>query len=187
VAGYGNIIISATGYTGSGGFELYMDNEAATEVWNSLMDAGKGLGLKPAGLGARDTLRLEMGYRLYGNDIDGQTNPIESGLGWITRFSKQFTASTILKMQKEQGTSRQLVGFELTDKGIARHGYDIVFQGDIVGQVTSGTFSPSLKKSIGMGYVPTRLAAEGSEIGIQIRDKVISARVVNVPFYKGEI
>lgn len=184
-AGIKEVIISATGYTGAGGFEIYFYNSDANEVWNAIFEAGKEFGLKPIGLGARDTLRLEMGYCLYGNDIDDTTSPIEAGLGWITKFEshKDFIDKKILHKQLNDGVSRKLVGFELIDKGIPRHDYEIKdASGKTIGKVTSGTMSPSLKKGIGMGYVPTELAKPGSEIYISIRDKMLKAVVVKLPF-----
>ncbi len=185
-AGVDNVIISATGYTGSGGFEIYVKNEDVQQVWDRVFEAGKDFGIKPIGLAARDTLRLEMGFCLYGNDIDDTTSPIEAGLGWITKFSKDFINSEALKKQKEEGPSRKLIGFELDERGIPRHGYEIVDNnGKVIGVVTSGTMSPSLEKGIGMGYVPTELATPGSKINIQIRKKALPATVVKMPFYKG--
>ncbi|CAN5641288.1 glycine cleavage system aminomethyltransferase GcvT [soil metagenome] len=185
VAGCGNVIISNTGYTGAGGFELYFENQYAEKIWNAVMEAGKDAGIKPCGLGCRDTLRLEMGFCLYGNDIDDTTSPLEAGLGWITKFTKEFTNSTALKAQKEAGVTRKLVGFEMIEKGIPRHGYEIAdASGAIIGIVTSGTQSPSLQKAIGMGYVQKALTTEGSEIFIRIRDKSIKASVVKTPFLK---
>jgi aminomethyltransferase len=184
-AGFPNVLVSATGYTGAGGFEIYFENEYASAMWDAIFKSGAALGIKPAGLGARDTLRLEMGFCLYGNDIDDTTSPIEAGLGWITKFTKDFTNSGFLKKQKEEGTSRKLVGFEMTDRGIARHGYPIMnASGGSIGVVTSGTQSPTMQKSIGMGYVTTGHAAENAEIFIQIRDKLLKARVVKIPFLK---
>ncbi|RAV28809.1 glycine cleavage system aminomethyltransferase GcvT [Sinomicrobium soli] len=184
-AGIDNIIISATGYTGSGGFEIYCRNEDAREVWDKVFEAGAAFGIKPIGLAARDTLRLEMGYCLYGNDIDDTTSPLEAGLGWITKFTKDFVNSEALRAQKESGVERKLVGFELIEKGIPRHDYDIVNEeGEKTGRVTSGTMSPSLGKGIGMGYVPARLAAAGNTVYIRIRNKAVPARVVKLPFYK---
>ena len=181
-----NVIISATGYTGSGGFEIYCKNEDVQQIWDRVFEAGADFGIKPIGLAARDTLRLEMGFCLYGNDIDDTTSPIEAGLGWITKFTKDFVNSEALKEQKEQGPERKLVGFELDERGIPRHGYEIVDDnGKVIGNVTSGTMSPSLEKGIGMGYVPTELAAPGSKINIQIRKKALPATVVKMPFYKG--
>ena len=185
-AGIEHVIISATGYTGSGGFEIYCKNSEVEQVWNKVMEAGESYGIKPIGLAARDTLRLEMGFCLYGNDIDDTTSPIEAGLGWITKFTKEFTNSENLKKQKEHGTDRKLVGFELDEKGVPRHGYDIVDgNGKKMGIVTSGTMSPSLKKGIGLGYVPAVFVDPGSKIHIQIRKNAIPATVVKLPFYKG--
>lgn len=184
-AGVQDVIISATGYTGSGGFEIYVKNEDVEQVWNKVFEAGEAYGIKPIGLAARDTLRLEMGFCLYGNDIDDTTSPLEAGLGWITKFTKDFTNSEALKQQKEAGVSRKLVGFELTERGIPRHGYEIVdANGTIIGIVTSGTMAPSLNKGIGLGYVPAALASEGSEIFIRIRKNDVAAQVVKLPFYK---
>lgn len=184
-AGIEHVIISATGYTGSGGFEIYAKNTEIEQIWNKVFEAGASFGIKPIGLAARDTLRLEMGFCLYGNDINDTTSPIEAGLGWITKFTKDFTNSEALKKQKEEGVSRKLVGFELTERGIPRHDYEIVnAAGEVVGVVTSGTQSPSLGKGIGLGYVPTELAAEGSEIFIRIRKNDVAAKVVKLPFYK---
>jgi len=185
-AGIEHTIISATGYTGSGGFEIYCKNDEVKQVWDKVMEAGANFGIKPIGLAARDTLRLEMGYCLYGNDIDDTTSPIEAGLGWITKFSKDFINAEALKKQKEHGTERKLVAFELTDRGIPRQGYDIVDgSGHKIGEVTSGTMSPSLGKGIGMGYVPRVLADVGTQIHIQVRKKAIPAQIVKLPFYKG--
>ena len=183
LAGHENIIVSATGYTGEKGFEIYVKNEWAQDVWDALFDQGKEFGIKPVGLGARDTLRLEKGYCLYGNDIDDTTSPIEAGLGWITKFTNDFVNSENLKKQKEEGVSRKLVAFKLLGKGIARHGYDIVDEnGNKIGIVTSGTMSPTLKEAIGMGYVPTEYAKVGSKFFIQIRKKQVPAEVVKLPF-----
>ena len=182
-AGAENVIISATGYTGSGGFEIYVKNEDAEKVWENVFEAGADFGIKPIGLAARDTLRLEMGFCLYGNDIDDTTSPIEAGLGWITKFTKDFINSEALKKQKEEGPKRKLVGFELDERGIPRQGYDIVDDnGKVIGNVTSGTMSPSLEKGIGMGYVPAELATPGSKINIQVRKKSLPATVVKMPF-----
>jgi aminomethyltransferase len=182
-AGHDNILISTTGYTGAGGCEVYFPNHLAQDIWNSIFEAGAEFGIQPIGLGARDTLRLEMGFCLYGNDIDDTTSPLEAGLGWITKFTKDFVNSGALRAQKEAGVTRKLVGFELTDKGIPRHGYEIAnASGEIVGVVTSGTQSPTLGKPIGMGYVPSALAAPGSEIFIQVRGKALRAVVCKVPF-----
>jgi len=181
-AGVVDIIISATGYTGSGGFEIYCKNSDVKQVWDAVTKAGA----KPIGLAARDTLRLEMGYCLYGNDINDTTSPIEAGLGWITKFTKDFSSSEIFKKQKEHGVDRKLVAFELDERGIPRHDYDIVDgEGNKIGIVTSGTMSPSLGKGIGLGYVPTIFAKADSKINIQIRKKAIPATVVKLPFYKG--
>lgn len=185
-AGIEHVIISATGYTGSGGFEIYCKNSEVKQVWNQVMEAGAAYGIKPIGLAARDTLRLEMGFCLYGNDINDTTSPIEAGLGWITKFTKDFTNAENLKKQKEHGPERKLVGFELIDRGIPRQGYDIVDgNGKKIGEVTSGTMSPSLKKGIGLGYVPPIFTDVGSQIHVQIRKNAVPATVVNLPFYKG--
>lgn len=184
-AGKQNVIVSATGYTGSGGFEIYFKNEDAEYIWNKVFEAGAAFGIKPIGLAARDTLRLEMGFCLYGNDINDTTSPLEAGLGWITKFDKTFTNSDQLLQQKEAGVARKLVGFEMIERGIPRHDYEICdAQGNVVGIVTSGTQSPSLGIAIGMGYVPTALATVDSEIYIRIRNKDIKAKVVKMPFYK---
>jgi glycine cleavage system T protein (aminomethyltransferase) len=184
-AGIDNVIVSATGYTGSGGFELYIKNEDAEKVWNAVFEAGADWGIKPIGLAARDTLRLEMGYCLYGNDINDTTSPLEAGLGWVTKFTKKFINSEALAAQKEAGITRKLVGFELVERGIPRHDYPIVdADGNEIGIVTSGTMSPSTGKAIGLGYVPKDLSSPGSEIFIQVRNKNIKAVVVKPPFYK---
>ncbi|MEO0038105.1 MAG: Aminomethyltransferase [Bacteroidota bacterium] len=184
-AGIQNVVVSATGYTGSGGFEIYFKNENAETIWNKVFEAGAAFGIKPIGLAARDTLRLEMGFCLYGNDINDTTSPIEAGLGWITKFDKEFTNSTNLKAQKEAGVSKKLVGFELTERGIPRHDYEIVdADGNNIGIVTSGTMAPSLGKGIGMGYVKSEFAGLDSEIFIQIRNNKVAAKVVKMPFYK---
>ena len=184
-AGIENVIISATGYTGSGGFEIYCKNSEVEQVWNNVFEAGAAFGIKPIGLAARDTLRLEMGFCLYGNDINDTTSPLEAGLGWITKFNKEFTNSENLKAQKEAGVTRKLVGFEMVDRGIPRHDYEIVdADGNNIGIVTSGTQAPSLGKAIGMGYVKTEFATPDSDIYILIRDKKITAKVVKMPFYK---
>lgn len=184
-AGVDNVLVSATGYTGAGGFEIYFDNEHADHMWDAIFKAGAPLGIRPVGLGARDTLRLEMGFCLYGNDIDDTTSPIEAGLGWITKFSKDFIDSGFLLKQKEEGVSRKLVGFEMIDRGIPRHDYPIVDAlGNVIGKVTSGTQSPSLKRAIGLGYVSTDFSKTGSEIFISIRNKAIKAVVVRPPFFK---
>ena len=185
-AGVKNIIISATGYTGSGGFEIYCKNYEAEQIWKEIFNAGNNFNIKPIGLAARDTLRLEMGYCLYGNDINDTTSPIEAGLGWITKFTKNFINSDNLLKEKELGTQRRLVAFELDDRGIPRQGYDILnSQGDRIGEVTSGTMSPTLAKGIGMGYIPTNLKSVGTKLYIQIRKKIIPATIVKLPFYKG--
>jgi aminomethyltransferase len=184
-AGVDNVLISATGYTGAGGIEIYFENknDAADKMWKAIFEAGKEAGLKPIGLAARDTLRLEMGYCLYGNDIDDTTSPLEAGLGWITKFTKEFTAKEILQQQKENGVERKLVGFEMIDKGIPRHGYEIKdFSGESIGYVTSGTQSPSLNKAIGMGYVRTAFSQPDTNIFIKVRDKLVNAKVVKFPF-----
>ncbi len=183
--GIDNVVISNTGYTGAGGFELYFENDVALKMWNAIFKAGAEYGIKPIGLGARDTLRLEMGFCLYGNDIDDTTSPIEAGLGWITKFNKEFTNKAELQEQKEKGVSKKLIGFEMIDRGIPRHDYEIAdASGKIIGKVTSGTQSPTLNKAIGMGYVPTAFAKTDSEIFIIIRDKLIKAKVTKTPFYK---
>jgi len=185
LAGCDDVIISNTGYTGAGGFEIYVWNKDAERMWDAIMQAGKEFGIKPIGLGARDTLRLEMGFCLYGNDIDDTTSPIEAGLGWITKFTKDFTNSKSLKEQKEKGVSKKLVGFELIDRGIPRHDYEIAdASGNTIGKVTSGTQSPSLNKAIGMGYVKTEFSQPDAEIFIKVRDKALKAKVVKIPFLK---
>jgi len=184
-AGIDNVLVSATGYTGAGGFEIYFENQNAEYIWNAIFKAGEPFGIKPIGLGARDTLRLEMGFCLYGNDIDDTTSPLEAGLGWVTKFNKEFTNSAALQQQKQEGLKRKLVGFEMIERGIPRHDYEIVdAQGNKIGKVTSGTQSPTLQKAIGMGYVKTEFAKEGAEIFIVIRDNKIKARVVKPPFNK---
>ena len=184
-AGVENVLISATGYTGAGGVEIYFDDkdDAADKIWEAIFAAGGPQGLKPIGLGARDTLRLEMGFCLYGNDIDDTTSPIEAGLSWITKFTKDFTSKEIFAKQKAEGVSRKLVGFEMIDKGIPRHGYEIKdADGNSLGVVTSGTQSPSLAKAIGMGYVRTDYAGIDATIYIQVRDKLLKAKVSKIPF-----
>ncbi len=182
-AGKNNVIVSATGYTGSGGFEIYFKNEDAEEIWTKIFEAGKSFGIKPIGLAARDTLRLEKGYCLYGNDIDDSTSPLEAGLGWITKFDKEFVNSENLKKQKEEGIKRKLVGFEMLERGIPRHDYEIADEkGNVIGKVTSGTQSPTLIKPIGLGYVPIEFSKIDSEIYIRIRNKDIKAKVVKFPF-----
>jgi aminomethyltransferase len=184
-AGVDNVMISATGYTGSGGFEIYVKNQDIEHVWNEVFKVGESFGIKPIGLAARDTLRLEMGFCLYGNDIDDTTSPIEAGLGWITKFTKDFTDSNFLKNQKEAGVTRKLVAFEMVERGIPRHDYPILdADGNVIGKVTSGTMSPSMKVGIGLGYVTTEHAALESEIFIEIREKGVKAKVVKLPFYK---
>ena len=186
-AGCPDVIISNTGYTGAGGFELYFYPEEGVKIWNAIFEAGKPEGILPVGLGARDTLRLEMGYCLYGNDLDDTTSPIEAGLGWITKFvdGKNFTNRSMLEQQKKEGVTRKLCGFELCEKGIPRHGYEITDEmGTPIGLVTSGTMSPILRKGIGMGYIKPEYAAPDTEIYIQIRNKGIKAKVVKPPFRK---
>lgn len=185
-AGIEYVIISATGYTGSGGFEIYCKNAEVQQIWDKVFEAGADYGIKPIGLGARDTLRLEMGYCLYGNDIDDETSPLAAGLGWITKFTKDFVNSDALAEEKEKGTNQKLIGFVLDERGIPRHGYDIVDRrGQKIGVVTSGTMSPSLNKGIGLGRVPVELSKVGDRIHIQIRKNTVPATVVKLPFYKG--
>ncbi len=184
-AGIENMMISATGYTGSGGFEVYVKNEDANKLWDAVFAAGADFGIKPIGLAARDTLRLEMGFCLYGNDIDDTTSPLEAGLGWITKFTKDFTDSEFLAKQKEAGVTRKLVAFEMIDRGIPRHDYPILdAAGTVIGKVTSGTMSPSMKLGIGLGYVTVENSKLESEIFIEIREKGVKAQVVKLPFYK---
>ncbi len=184
-AGVEDVIISATGYTGSGGVELYLPNRSAAHVWDSIMEAGEPFKLLPTGLAARDTLRLEMGFCLYGNDIDDFTSPLEGGLGWITKLNKNFVASDIIKAQKENGILRKLVAFEMLEKGIPRSGYEILnSEGEVIGKVTSGTMSPILNKGIGMGYVKIGFAKVDSELLIQVRNKQLKAKIVKPPFVK---
>ena len=184
-AGIDNVMISATGYTGSGGFEIYVKNEDIEHVWYEVFKAGASFGIKPIGLAARDTLRLEMGFCLYGNDIDDTISPLEAGLGWITKFTKDFVDSEFLKKQKEEGITRKLVAFEMIDRGIPRHDYPIIdANGNVIGKVTSGTMSPSMKVGIGLGYVTKELSTIDSEIFIEIREKGVKAKVVKLPFYK---
>jgi aminomethyltransferase len=186
-AGVPDVIVSATGYTGAGGFEIYVPNAQAQTVWEKIMAAGQAHGIKPIGLGARDTLRLEMGFCLYGNDITDTTSPLEAGLGWITKFTKKFTNSESLQHQKEQGVARKLVGFEMQESGIPRAHYEILnAAGEMIGEVTSGTQSPSLGKGVGLGYVQTPYSAPGAEIFIKIRNKMLKAQVVKLPFVKPE-
>lgn len=187
-AGIKDVILSTTGYTGAGGCEIYFANEDAPAIWKAVFEAGAEFGIKPIGLGARDTLRLEMGFCLYGNDINDTTSPIEAGLGWITKFAdhKNFINKEALLRQKNEGVQKKLVGFEMIDKGIPRQHYPIMdAEGNTIGEVTSGTQSPSLKLAIGMGYVPVAMAKPGTEIMINIRDKALKAKVVKLPFYKG--
>jgi aminomethyltransferase len=184
-AGVKNVLISATGYTGAGGVEIYFEDKGddAVKVWEAIFKAGTALGIKPVGLGARDTLRLEMGFCLYGNDIDDTTSPLEAGLGWITKFTKEFTSKEIFEKQKANGVERKLVGFEMIEKGIPRHGYEIKDNtGAVIGVVTSGTQSPSLGKAIGMGYVRTAFATFDMNILIKVRDKLLQAKVTKMPF-----
>jgi aminomethyltransferase len=184
-AGYANVIVSATGYTGAGGFEIYVSNEQAEGVWNAIMKAGELYGIKPIGLGARDTLRLEMGYNLYGNDITDETSPIEAGLGWVTKFTHDFIDADVLKQQKEQGVPKKLIGFEMIDRGIPRGHYELAdADGHVIGEVTSGTQSPTLGKGIGLGYVPTASSKPGSEIFVKVRDRLLKAQVIKLPFVK---
>ncbi|WP_224483188.1 glycine cleavage system aminomethyltransferase GcvT [Robertkochia aurantiaca] len=184
-AGIPHVIISATGYTGSGGFEIYCKNTEVQQVWDKVLEAGKDFGIKPIGLAARDTLRLEMGYCLYGNDIDETTSPIEAGLGWITKFTKDFVNSEALKKEKENGPERKLIAFEMTERGIPRKGYALLdSDGNEIGEVTSGTMSPSLGKGIGLGYVKTEFAGAGTQIKVKIRKNEIAAEIVKLPFYK---
>jgi aminomethyltransferase len=185
LAGVENVIISATGYTGSGGFELYVKNADAAKVWDAVFKAGEAFGIKPAGLGCRDTLRLEMGFCLYGNDINDETSPLEAGLGWITKFTKDFTNRATFEKQKQDGLTKKLVGIEGLEKAIPRQHYEILDANDeVIGEVTSGTMSPSLQKPIAMGYVTTANSKEGTAVKIRIRNKNIEAKVVKLPFYK---
>ncbi|HEX8377452.1 MAG TPA: glycine cleavage system aminomethyltransferase GcvT [Pedobacter sp.] len=184
-AGIDNVLVSATGYTGAGGFEIYFDHQHSEVIWDAIFNAGADVEIKPIGLAARDTLRLEMGFCLYGNDINDTTSPIEAGLGWITKFNKDFVNKEALEHQKKAGVAKKLVGFELIDRGIPRHDYQILdSNGNVIGIVTSGTQSPSLQKPIGMGYVKTEFALEGTDIYISIRNTPVKARVVKMPFHK---
>ena len=184
-AGEDDVLLSATGYTGSGGFEIYVHNDVASSVWNAIFEAGKDYSIKPIGLAARDTLRLEMGFCLYGNDINDETSPLEAGLGWITKFTKDFVNSAALLKQKEEGVKRKLIGFEMIDRGIPRNGYSIIDKNsNVIGHVTSGTMGPSVKKAIGLGYVKKEFSQDGQEIYLDIRNKKIAARIVKFPFYK---
>ena len=183
--GFPYVIISATGYTGSGGFEIYCKNSEVETIWNKVFEAGKSFGIKPIGLAARDTLRLEMGFCLYGNDINDTTSPLEAGLGWITKFNKDFTNSENLKSQKENGVTRKLVAFQMQERSVPRHDYEIVDKtGNVIGIVTSGTMSPSMNVGIGMGYVTTENSAVDSDIFIRIRKNDVPAKVIKLPFYK---
>jgi aminomethyltransferase len=184
-AGLDNVIISATGYTGSGGFEIYCKNENAEQIWNKVFEVGAAFGIKPIGLAARDTLRLEMGFCLYGNDISDTTSPLEAGLGWITKFTKEFTNCENLKKQKEEGVNRKLIAFEMQERSVPRHDYEIVnAAGIVIGIVTSGTMSPSMNKGIGLGYVTVANSAVDNDIFIRIRKNDVPAKVVKLPFYK---
>lgn len=184
IAGFDDVIISATGYTGSGGFELYFRNEIAEQMWNTIFEAGAEFGIKPIGLAARDTLRLEMGYCLYGNDIDDTTSPIEAGLCWITKFNGHyFIDKDFLLMQSREGVERKLRGFEMIDRGIPRHDYELTDKdGNVIGRVTSGTMSPVLNKGIGMGYVHKAYSAIGTEVYLNVRNKMLKAKIVKMPF-----
>jgi len=185
MAGIKDIIISATGYTGAGGFEIYVKNADAEKMWDAIFEAGAEFGIKPVGLGARDTLRLEKAFCLYGNDIDDETSPLEAGLGWVTKFTKDFINSEALKAQKEAGLKRKLIGFEMIDRGIPRGHYELCdAEGNKLGEVTSGTQSPTLQKGIGLGYVPTEFSKTGTEIFVKVRDRLLKAQVVKTPFVK---
>lgn len=185
MAGIKDIIISATGYTGAGGFEIYVKNEDAEKMWNAIFEAGAELGIKPVGLGARDTLRLEKAFCLYGNDIDDDTSPLEAGLGWVTKFTKDFINSEALKAQKDAGLKRKLIGFEMIDRGIPRGHYELCdAEGNKLGEVTSGTQSPTLQKGIGLGYVPSEFSKAGTEIFVKVRDRLLKAQIVKTPFVK---
>ncbi|WP_426292897.1 glycine cleavage system aminomethyltransferase GcvT [Dyadobacter endophyticus] len=185
MAGIKDIIISATGYTGAGGFEVYVKNEDAEKMWNAIFEAGAELGIKPVGLGARDTLRLEKAFCLYGNDIDDDTSPLEAGLGWVTKFTKDFINSEALKAQKDAGLKRKLIGFEMIDRGIPRGHYELCdAEGNKLGEVTSGTQSPTLQKGIGLGYVPSEFSKAGTEIFVKVRDRLLKAQIVKTPFVK---
>ena len=188
-AGIDNVLVSATGYTGAGGVEIYYEDDGTNGemLWNKIMEAGAEFNIKPAGLGCRDTLRLEMGFCLYGNDIDDTTSPLEAGLGWITKFTKDFTNREAIEAQKTNGLKNKLVGFEMIDKGIPRHHYKLkTAEGVEIGHVTSGTQSPSLNKAIGMGYVTSEHAAIGTEICVEVREKLLKAKVVKLPFYQAQ-
>lgn len=185
MAGIKDVIISATGYTGAGGFEIYVKNEDAEKMWDAVFEAGAEFGIKPVGLGARDTLRLEKAFCLYGNDIDDETSPLEAGLGWVTKFTKDFINSEALKSQKEAGLKRKLIGFEMIDRGIPRGHYELCdAEGNKLGEVTSGTQSPTLQKGIGLGYVPTEFSKTGTEIFVKVRDRLLKAQIVKTPFVK---
>lgn len=185
MAGIKDVIISATGYTGAGGFEIYVKNEDAGKMWDAVFEAGAEFGIKPVGLGARDTLRLEKAFCLYGNDIDDETSPLEAGLGWVTKFTKDFINSEALKSQKEAGLKRKLIGFEMIDRGIPRGHYELCdAEGNKLGEVTSGTQSPTLQKGIGLGYVPTEFSKTGTEIFVKVRDRLLKAQIVKTPFVK---
>ncbi len=184
-AGFNDVIISATGYTGSGGFEIYCKNDQVEAIWNNVFEAGAAFGIKPIGLAARDTLRLEMGFCLYGNDINDTTSPLEAGLGWITKFNKEFVNSENLKLQKENGVSKKLIAFEMQERAVPRHDYEIVdATGSIIGVVTSGTMSPSMNIGIGLGYVTVANSKIDSTVFIRIRKNDVPAKVVKLPFYK---
>lgn len=185
MAGIKDIIISATGYTGAGGFEIYVKNADAEKMWDAVFEAGAEFGIKPVGLGARDTLRLEKAFCLYGNDIDDETSPLEAGLGWVTKFTKDFINSEALKAQKEAGLKSKLIGFEMIDRGIPRGHYELCdAEGNKLGEVTSGTQSPTLQKGIGLGYVPSEFSKAGTEIFVKVRDRLLKAQVVKTPFVK---
>jgi aminomethyltransferase len=185
MAGIPDVIISATGYTGAGGFEIYVKKESAEKMWNAIFEAGAEFGIKPVGLGARDTLRLEKGFCLYGNDIDDTTSPLEAGLGWVTKFTKDFINSDHIKQQKETGLQKKLVGFEMVDRGIPRGHYELCdADGNRLGEVTSGTQSPTLQKGIGLGYVPVAYSKADTEIFVKVRDRLLKAKVVKLPFVK---
>lgn len=185
LAGIEDVLISATGYTGAGGFEIYVNKENAETIWKAIFEAGEEFGIKPIGLGARDTLRLEMGYCLYGNDIDDNTSPLEAGLGWVTKFSKNFNGSDLLKAQKQAGLKRKLVGIELLERGIPRPHYELTdAEGNKLGEVTSGTQSPTLQKGVALGYVPAELSKPGTELFVKIREKLLKAQIIKPPFVK---
>ena len=185
IGGIDDVIISATGYTGAGGFELYVKNQDAQALWERVFEVGAEFGIKPIGLGARDTLRLEMGFCLYGNDIDDTTSPLEAGLGWITKFTKDFVNAENLKAQKESGVEKKLVGFVMQEKGLPRSGYEISdSDGNLIGEVTSGTLSPSLNIGVGLGYVTKDMSQPETEIFIQVRNKSLKAAVTKPPFLK---